>query len=411
MGFSRTALRLAFACLTLVPLKAMAGSEAIVHKFSFEGRGDRPFAGLLKVGSRFYGTAAGGGDSNNGVVFSVSPSGGYQIVHSFQGGSLGSLPASRLIEAGGVLYGTTLDGGSTGCAGAGCGTVFAVTPKGVFRTLYAFQGGADGSAPLTGLVSLDGLLYGTTFEGGGAGCGDNGCGTVFSITPEGAERVVYAFRGGTDGASPNDLIGKGTTLYATTGGGGGSGCGSGCGTVFAVTTAGAETVLHRFDATANGTNPQGRLLLLDGLLYGTTVRGGIVGPAQGALGYGTAFRLTTGGAYTRLHAFTGTDGRFVTAGLIPVGDLLYGTAQGGGANDDGSCLYPDLARRGIGRLRVRAQAGRVVAERIDIQRRHALRNLVVWRLQEPQSMRLWRWHGVLRHPVERPALDRGDARG
>jgi hypothetical protein len=28
-----------------------------------------------------------------------------------------------------------------------------------------------------------GNLYGTAFEGGGGGCGGNGCGVVFKVTP------------------------------------------------------------------------------------------------------------------------------------------------------------------------------------------------------------------------------------
>jgi uncharacterized repeat protein (TIGR03803 family) len=51
--------------------------------------------------------------------------------------------------------------------------------------LYRFQSNSPGD------------FYGTT-QGGGAG----GYGTVFQLTPQGAERVLYSFKGGTDGAHP-----------------------------------------------------------------------------------------------------------------------------------------------------------------------------------------------------------------
>jgi uncharacterized repeat protein (TIGR03803 family) len=89
----------------------------------------------------------------------------------------------------GTLYGTTRDGGDLGCqAGGGCGTVFKVTPDATETVLYRFTGGTDGATPYGGLV-LDGQgnLYGTTVAGGVGPC-DNyqdlpGCGVVFKVTP------------------------------------------------------------------------------------------------------------------------------------------------------------------------------------------------------------------------------------
>ena len=51
-------------------------------------------------------------------------------------------------------------------------------------TLYNFEGGTDGRQP-EGQLFRDGSgnLYGVTGEGGGTGCGGQGCGTVFEITP------------------------------------------------------------------------------------------------------------------------------------------------------------------------------------------------------------------------------------
>lgn len=161
-------------------------------------------------------------------------------MYSFKGGSDGSIPYGQLIIVDGILYGTTLDGGGTGCyQGRGCGTVFSVTPAGVEKVLYAFQGGNDGAYPDAGLTNVAGTLYGTTEQGGGSANCSTGCGTVFSITSEGIEMMVYSFQGGNDGAYPDaSLTNFAGSLYGTTYfGGGGTNCNniSHCGTVFVIT--------------------------------------------------------------------------------------------------------------------------------------------------------------------------------
>jgi uncharacterized repeat protein (TIGR03803 family) len=93
-------------------------------------------------------------------------------------GSGGSDPNGDLIDVNGVLYGTTSDGGQFGL-----GTVFSVTASGVETVLHSFQGGSDGNGPIAGLAYANGVLYGTTFQGGGTGCGGPGCGTIFAVTP------------------------------------------------------------------------------------------------------------------------------------------------------------------------------------------------------------------------------------
>jgi uncharacterized repeat protein (TIGR03803 family) len=89
----------------------------------------------------------------------------------------------------GNFYGTTPYGGSAGTCTyyEGCGTIFKITPSGVFTTVYSFCSEVncpDGFAPYSGLVQgSDGNLYGTTSGGGLAftNC-FLGCGTVFKVT-------------------------------------------------------------------------------------------------------------------------------------------------------------------------------------------------------------------------------------
>jgi hypothetical protein len=89
------------------------------------------------------------------------------------------------MDSHGELYGTTFAGGGSGCGGNGCGTVFALkpskrSPSGFAESvLHSFTGGSDGAQPLAGLILVNRILYGTTPFGGGA----NNGGTVFSIKP------------------------------------------------------------------------------------------------------------------------------------------------------------------------------------------------------------------------------------
>jgi uncharacterized repeat protein (TIGR03803 family) len=83
----------------------------------------------------------------------------------------------------GILYGTTGSGGGSRNCYYGCGTVFSIDPNtGVETILYAFRGGTDGATPAASLREVKGTLYGTTDAGGGTGCYGYGCGTVFALS-------------------------------------------------------------------------------------------------------------------------------------------------------------------------------------------------------------------------------------
>jgi len=167
---------------------------------------------------------------------------GFKLLYSFQGGSDGANPYSDLIDVRGTLFGTTYAGGGAGCAPSGCGTVFSVTKQGEESVLYRFKGSSDGARPQAGLIDVDGVFYGTTDFGGGCPSGGN-CGTIFSLTPSGGETVLHAFQGGADGDDPQSaLLDVGGTFYGTTEFGGGTKCfrNNGCGTSFSITPGGAR---------------------------------------------------------------------------------------------------------------------------------------------------------------------------
>jgi uncharacterized repeat protein (TIGR03803 family) len=265
-----------------------------------------------------------------------------KALYAFKGGSDGAAPFGNVIsDNAGNLYGTTASGGGgVGCETGGCGTVFKLAANGMESVLYAFKGGGDGANPDAGpIADKSGNLYGTT-EFGGVGCNGFGCGMVFAVAPGGTESVLYAFKGGSDGAFPSyggDLIAdKSGNFYATTGGGGsyiGSNCAdSGCGTVFELTPSGEETVLYTFQGGSDGWGPQGSLIAdSSGNLYGMTPLGGADCQGNG-LGCGTVYKVAPDGTETQLHVFQGgSDGYEPYAGLIAdTAGNFYGTTAWGG---------------------------------------------------------------------------------
>jgi uncharacterized repeat protein (TIGR03803 family) len=263
-------------------------------------------------------------------------SAGYTILHSFgKRYSGGQEPKAALIDVNGMLYGTTFAGGSTACAG-GCGVVFSIAPSGKETTLYRFEGGNDGANPSASLLAVKGVLYGTTEYGGGGG----EYGTVFTVSTNGSESVLYRFQGyfyGQDGANPvASLIDVRGKLYGTTVTGGFYEYG---GTVFKLTTSGKEKVLHSFSQSfLDGGSPVANLLNVKGTLYGTTEYGGQACSCQGG---GTVFSITRTGAEKMLYGFNiyaNPEGSSPIAALIDVNGLLYGTAAGNGVNGGGTAF-------------------------------------------------------------------------
>ncbi len=281
-----------------------SGNESVLHNFEAQNDGQFPFSTLvLDPSGNLYGTTSSGFSyGSNGLVFAVnSTTGAESVIYQFGGAPDGSYPESGMVrDTNGNLYGTTAFGGSgSGCGNAGCGAVFELSPSGSSwkeTILYSFQGGNDGELPEALIRDSAGNLYGATNVGGGTSCYNGaGCGTVFKLSPNSngtwTETVLYRFTGfpGTDGAYPygqlvQDAAGN---LYGTTDlGGGSSACQgvipNGCGTVFRIDPAGKETILHKFGLT-DGAYPYAGLALdpATSTLCGITASGG--GPGQGVV--------------------------------------------------------------------------------------------------------------------------------
>jgi uncharacterized repeat protein (TIGR03803 family) len=251
---------------------SLSGAESVLYRFKLAPDGQYPESGLIDVNGTLYGTTQFGGTKGLGSVFKISPSGSESVLYSFKGGSDGTQPLAGLIDVNGTLYGTSAGGGPTGA-----GTVFKISTSGTESVLYRFKNGTDGASPYAGLIDVSGTLYGTTQFGGA-----NHLGTVFKVSLSGTETVLHQFKGGSDGQYPKaSLVDVNGTLYGTTAGDSSSGIN---GTVFKISPSGAESVLYNFKGGTDGANPDD-LIDVNGVLYGTTF-------GEESPGFGTVFKLT-----------------------------------------------------------------------------------------------------------------------
>lgn len=309
--------------------------------------GGSPKAGMVLWNGILYGTTAEGGTNGTGTIFKVNADGSaFATLHRFADGGK---PAAVLCRADDALYGTTQDGGTNasgsifkiGADGSGFTNVYSFTPLLHTDSLGNYTN-ADGAYPAAALVQYGTALYGTATDGG-----TNGNGTVFRINTDGTGFAVLHNFGATPAASPTNSDGAqptaglslyGGKLYGTAEFGGLGGDGG----VFTINPDGSGfTNLYSFSPTINFTNSDGAyvfsgLVVSNGTIFGTTLGGGVYGN-------GTLFSLNTnGGSFTNFHAFSATlnltnaDGAKPAAALLLVGDILFGTAQLGGAGGYGT---------------------------------------------------------------------------
>ena len=286
-----------------------SGEKTIVYSFAGGSDGAYPAAAPLSVNGEFFATTVLGGNGGCdyvggcGTLYKVNGSGQESVLHVFKGGTDGEAPEVPLILSNGTLFGTTTLGGGSGCKNghvSGCGTIFELTASGTERILYRFPGKPQGALPAANLTAFNGSLSGEAAAGGKGKCYYTdipGCGTIFSMTPSGQVSTIYEFKGGTDAGSPTGgLVIYQGNLYGTSAHGGRT-CpfSYGCGTVFKMTPSGSETILHRFTGSfKDGAIPSGGVVVLNGVLYGTTVSGGNHDCALTGsfIGCGTVFEVT-----------------------------------------------------------------------------------------------------------------------
>jgi uncharacterized repeat protein (TIGR03803 family) len=271
----------------------------------------------------YYSTVVGEGAYGGGIVFQVSPSGIFTTLYSFceAGGSYcldGSAPSEGFVLGfDGNFYGTALFGGSNDA-----GTVFKVSTNGSFATIYTFASQTE----CYGLVQgSDSNFYGVTFNG-----------VIFGITTNGAPTPLNFFSTSTDGIPYGPLVqSTNGDLYGTTDGPGQRG-----GAIFQFNNLSNSITIYPFagQAFGNGAGPEPADRLIqgsDGNFYGVTRYGGNTN--ENSYGLGTVFKITPTGSLTTLNAFNGSDGENPWGPLVEGSDgNLYGVANGGGTNGDGT---------------------------------------------------------------------------
>lgn len=321
-------------CGTVFKVRTNGFAFVALHQFgSGAADGQSPPAALAQAGDgTLFGLTYAGGTCGWGTAFKLGTNGAnYAVLYNFGADDLSGSSSYAELAPGpdGALYSTTAGGGVNGY-----GTIYRLNPDGnAGTTVYEFSrfgtGGRNPYAPL--YLGADGAFYGTTCYGG-----SNGVGTVFRYDPN-TRAVVWLHHfdtSGGDGQNPYSRLtqsGDGL-LYGTTYNGGTDGAGS----VFRLRPDGAAyLVLHSFQT--NGVDGQncwtGLIQAGDGALYGSTMNGGLDGG-------GILFRLDPDGSnYAVLHSFvlSPADGFHPAAQLVRAGNgVLYGTTLMGGAYDYGA---------------------------------------------------------------------------
>ncbi|HEV7607114.1 MAG TPA: choice-of-anchor tandem repeat GloVer-containing protein [Steroidobacteraceae bacterium] len=289
--------------------------------FDFEqstlaAQGSAPVSGLVRgADGAFYGTTRDGGRdglSGEGILYRITSAGVLTLMHSFTEAD-GMKGGELMLASDGNFYGIAEGGGGAN----GGGTIYRMTPNGTFTVLHNFAGDAtEVGGGLSRLVEGPGMvLYGTARTGGYTVPDIEG--TFYSLAPNGNFNVLYRFNVGR--SRPTGVVfGSDGMLYGSTADGGG----------FKLTTGGTYTQLHYLlgcsCGTALGGFPSGTLLLRgDGLFYGVTTHGGVdnwgtiysMSPT-GALESVHSFNGTDEGMAPAAALTEGRDGR------------LYGTTSG-----------------------------------------------------------------------------------
>jgi uncharacterized repeat protein (TIGR03803 family) len=328
----------------------------VYHSFAGPPDAANPQGDLTVSATNYFGTSTAGGNNGTGAVFQGNTNGGISSIRNFSVVSAdettntgGASPSALLALSGNILYGTTTSGGA-----AANGTIFSLSTNGsTFINLHDFSEldsntgtNIDGALPYGGVVLFGSTLYGTASAGGAGGAG-----VVFSINVNNNNfTTLHNFTSldpltatNADGAFPfSGLVLSNGILYGTTlaGGTGGKGV------VFSIGTNGLNfNVLHSFSATDpvketnwDGASPCAVLALAGGYLYGTASAGG-----PGA--DGTVYSLSTNGPqFQTIHSFTAmdpvtstnADGALPVAGVLPIGNSLFGTTFSGGPGGVGT---------------------------------------------------------------------------
>ena len=231
----------------------------------------------------------------------------FRLVASFVPSPQGADPSGELVLGpNGNYYGTTQTGGLYGG-----GTVFMVTPAGVFTSVASLNPATTGGTPLSIILGQDGSFYGACESGG-----PNNFGTIFKMSPDGTLTLLHAFTGA-DGESPDYVVqGLDGYLYPSFG--------------FGATFDKISTVTGSVTTFYNGPGDSGPLTFFysgtDGYLYGASDR--------------EIVKMSPLGQLTTL--YSPLPSALAYAYLIPgPNGVIYGASQYGGTFAGGSIFELD----------------------------------------------------------------------
>lgn len=284
-----------------------AGVLTVLHSFARDNNRNFVSPGPLIEGrdGNFYGVVQLGGVYDEGYLYRLGRDGQLVHLHDFNRHVEGVWPTGPLTQASdGNFYGTTSLG--TTAVNFSGGSVYRISPDGVFTTLDLFVSNATansrdtGNSPRAGIVEgRDGYFYGTTSSGGA-----NNQGTVFLITASGIRNLLHSFTCGVDGQDqlePLRLGADGNFYGVTSSGATDPTCSldAGAGTLFRITPAGVLSTLHIF-IHDDGGGPSALTPARDGSFYGLTSGGSVGGvayrlqilPGQPAVGFALAAQQT-----------------------------------------------------------------------------------------------------------------------
>lgn len=285
--------------------------------------GEQPYGSLLSLqNGDLYGMTYAGGSLGNGVIFKYNTNTNlYSKLHEF-GGVGGRLPYGSLAEVGGKLYGLTSEGGTNND-----GVLFEFdTITSTLSTKINFEELTLGKEPRGTLhYHSNGFFYGTTTTGGVS----SQLGTLFEYDPiNDSITKKVDFGSSLTGSIPSTLIQASNGLiYGTTARGGTIGEG----TLFQIDPiSNLRTKLIDFKKDSLGKTPRGKLVEINNNLYGLTQKGGSVNagvifkfnPSTSMMTKEYDFNFNTGYG-TGHHLTQASNGK------------LYGLTRSGGTSEDG----------------------------------------------------------------------------
>ena len=202
---------------------------------------------------------------------------------------------------------------------------------GTYKEIYRFRGTPDGAKPINKLTEVNGALYGVTYAGGARDRQRGGWGTIFKVDPSsGAEPVAYTFHlpGEHKEALPyQTLLSANGLLY------GAIECDHGCpvSADFAFDPSSGSITKSQIFGNGNNDGAGGMVVWRD-RIWGADF--------GGANGSGSIFTLSKSGKRTLAYSFPPLDEvgqpHFPESTPVPLGDLLYGSANLGGEYNNGT---------------------------------------------------------------------------